>query len=194
MNSTSLTDTQMRIGNAAFLLFASSGYKATTTKQIAKSAGVNESTLFKSFKSKQDIFMVMKRLKMERIDDECRVFFDGNFDSTESFLQDATLFIYKLFLDNTDLVMIMLKELGHTELGIGENSLFEMITKYLSIKLGTMIESVSQSDSKYISQSFMLVSSIVFLIVDQEHGNILTDEFENSASLSDIAKLICKMV
>jgi len=188
-----LSETQKRIGKAAFSLFAKSGYKATTTKQIAKSAGVNESTLFKNFKNKKDLFILFKKIKMDEIDRECKSFFDKPVIDTESFLEDASLFIYKLFLSNTDIVMIMLKELGHSELQMGENSLFEMITKYLSIKLSS-INGESKGNNNYMSQSFMLVSSIVFLIVDQEHGNILTDEFENSVSLSDISKLICKII
>lgn len=191
MCNQNLTDTQMRIGEAAFSLFASLGYKATTTKQIAKSASVNESTLFKNFKSKQDIFIVMKALKMNEIDNQCRTFFDGDTDSIETFLENTALFIYDLFLQHTDIVMIMLKELGHSELGMGENSLFEMMTKYVSVKLGK-IKNGNSSD--YISQSFLLVSSIVFLIVDQKHGNILTDEFEDKVSLLGIAKLVCKTI
>lgn len=189
----SLTETQMRIGNAAFSLFAEGGYKATTTKQIAKEAGVNESTLFKNFKSKLDIFMVMKQMKMDHIEQECKVFFKKPVIDMESFTEDATLFIYKLFLDHTDLVMIMLKELGHADLNIGHNSLFEKVIAMLSDKLSS-IKGSDDPNHSYTSQSFVLVSSIVFLIIDQRHGNILTDEFEKSVSLLDISKLISKTV
>lgn len=46
---------QNRILNATMMLIMDKGYTATTTKDIAKAAGVNECTIFRKFKSKKDI-------------------------------------------------------------------------------------------------------------------------------------------
>ena len=52
-----MDDTSQKIIDAAMALIRDKGYVATTTKEIAKNAGVNECTLFRKFKSKKDIVL-----------------------------------------------------------------------------------------------------------------------------------------
>ncbi len=52
-----LDETSQKIIDAAMALVRDKGYVATTTKEIAKEAGVNECTLFRKFKSKKDIVL-----------------------------------------------------------------------------------------------------------------------------------------
>ena len=52
-----MDDTSQKIIDAAMTLIRDKGYVATTTKEIAKNAGVNECTLFRKFKSKKDIVL-----------------------------------------------------------------------------------------------------------------------------------------
>ncbi len=51
-----MRDTHQRILNAAIRLFTEQGYAATTTRQIANAAGVNEVTLFRHFGTKEALF------------------------------------------------------------------------------------------------------------------------------------------
>lgn len=50
-------ETGQRIIDAAMALVRDQGYTATTTRDIARLAGVNECTLFRKFKSKKDIVL-----------------------------------------------------------------------------------------------------------------------------------------
>ena len=50
-----MDETSQKIIDAAMILVRDRGYVATTTKEIAKAAGVNECTLFRKFKNKKDI-------------------------------------------------------------------------------------------------------------------------------------------
>lgn len=50
-----MDETSQKIIDAAMALVRDKGYVATTTKEIAKAAGVNECTLFRRFESKKDI-------------------------------------------------------------------------------------------------------------------------------------------
>lgn len=50
-----MNDTHLKIMKAAMDLITEKGYDSMTTKEIAKRAGVNESTLFRRFKGKEDI-------------------------------------------------------------------------------------------------------------------------------------------
>lgn len=52
-----MDETSQKIIDAAMALIRDKGYVATTTKEIAKVAGVNECTLFRKFKSKKDIVL-----------------------------------------------------------------------------------------------------------------------------------------
>lgn len=52
-----LDETSQKIIDAAMTLVRDKGYVATTTKEIAKVAGVNECTLFRKFESKKDIVL-----------------------------------------------------------------------------------------------------------------------------------------
>lgn len=54
---TDLDETGQKIIDAAMALVRDKGYVATTTKEIAKAAGVNECTLFRKFESKKDIVL-----------------------------------------------------------------------------------------------------------------------------------------
>lgn len=52
-----MDETSQKIIDAAMSLVRDQGYVATTTKDIARLAGVNECTLFRKFKSKKDIVL-----------------------------------------------------------------------------------------------------------------------------------------
>ena len=52
-----MDDTSQKIVDAAMMLIRDKGYTATTTKEIACVAGVNECTLFRKFKNKKDIVL-----------------------------------------------------------------------------------------------------------------------------------------
>ena len=52
-----LDDTSQKIIDAAMALIRDKGYVATTTKEIARAAGVNECTLFRKFGSKKEIVL-----------------------------------------------------------------------------------------------------------------------------------------
>lgn len=52
-----MDETSQKIIDAAMALIRDKGYVATTTKEIARQAGVNECTIFRKFKSKKDIVL-----------------------------------------------------------------------------------------------------------------------------------------
>lgn len=55
-------DTQNKILNATMTLIMEKGYSATTTKDIAKKAEVNECTIFRKFKGKKEIVVAAMSL------------------------------------------------------------------------------------------------------------------------------------
>jgi AcrR family transcriptional regulator len=59
-----MDDTSQKIIDATMTLIRDKGYVATTTKDIAKLAGVHECTLFRKFKNKKDI--ALSGIKQEK--------------------------------------------------------------------------------------------------------------------------------
>lgn len=59
-----MDNTSQKIIDATMALIRDNGYVATTTKDIAKAAGVNECTIFRKFKSKKDI--VLNAMEQEK--------------------------------------------------------------------------------------------------------------------------------
>ena len=55
-------ETQMKILNSTMMLIMEKGYTATTTKEIAKKAGINECTIFRKFKGKKEIIVAAMSL------------------------------------------------------------------------------------------------------------------------------------
>lgn len=55
-------ETQMKILNSTMMLIMEKGYTATTTKDIAKKAGINECTIFRKFKGKKEIIVAAMSL------------------------------------------------------------------------------------------------------------------------------------
>jgi len=51
-----MNESWVKIIEAAYPMFMENGYKGTATADIAKAAGINESTIFRNFKNKENLF------------------------------------------------------------------------------------------------------------------------------------------
>lgn len=90
-----MDETSQRIIDATMSLVRDKGYVASTTKEIAKLAGVNECTIFRKFSSKKDI--VLKGIEQEK--------WRGNF--TSKVLENITWDL------QADLEMFMTEYMNH---------------------------------------------------------------------------------
>jgi AcrR family transcriptional regulator len=61
----SAINSRKKISNVALSLFIKRGIKSTTTKEIAKKAGIAEGTIYKHFKSKNDIALELFTTNMD---------------------------------------------------------------------------------------------------------------------------------
>lgn len=96
------------IMEAARKLFSQKGFKAVTTREIAKVAEVNEVTIFRQFQSKENLFeqvisnMVFKPKISEII--------NSNEPDLKKYLLNIGNLIHSIFLENKDLFRIELME------------------------------------------------------------------------------------
>jgi TetR/AcrR family transcriptional regulator len=73
--------TDENILDAALAVLAREGYGGATTKKIAEEAGINEVTLFRKFKSKENLIQEAKKLNLKRSLDSM----DQTFRSIENY-------------------------------------------------------------------------------------------------------------
>jgi AcrR family transcriptional regulator len=66
-NNLNRTSTEDRIVEAAVQLFARQGFKGSSTREIARLAGVNEVTLFRHFPRKRDLFWAAIESRFSRL-------------------------------------------------------------------------------------------------------------------------------
>ena len=61
------SSTEAKIFNAAILNFSQKGYHNTKTKDIANGAGIAEGTIFRYFKTKEEIFLKIFPLGLQLV-------------------------------------------------------------------------------------------------------------------------------
>lgn len=103
------SSTRERVLDAALELFGSQGFAATTTKEIAKRAGVNEVTLFRIFGSKQGLYasMFAERSLIPSIMGS--VEFDDDVPLEEMMMRNASA-VLSILKENRHIFMVMLSD------------------------------------------------------------------------------------
>lgn len=100
-------DTSIEILKAARDLFSQNGYNATTTKEIAKKAGVNEVTIFRKFQSKQKLFEAV--YEHFNYNQNINIDFNDFKNQPKQFLVHLGKSLYNLFHSNLPLIQIELR-------------------------------------------------------------------------------------
>lgn len=123
-----MMDTKDKILNAGIREFAKTGYLGTSTKTIAKSAGVAEMTLFRKFGSKKELFESMIRQVLGReLHDQGRIDFDLSYrEFTKNILHQRLVVVSK----NITLVRMIIQESLQGRLS-DQLNYFEMMSEKL---------------------------------------------------------------
>ncbi len=102
------TPKALSILDAAKKLFSKKGYKAVTTREIAKVAGVNEITIFRQFQSKEKLFE--KMLAHIIFKPKMSEYIDETEKELNKYLLGIGNLIHTIFVQNIDLFQIELTE------------------------------------------------------------------------------------
>ena len=84
-----MNNTKKIILEKALELFSTKGYDATTVREIAKEVGITQSSLYKHYKSKEDIFISIFNEMKSRYDEESS---KDSIHITKDSLSDGTHF------------------------------------------------------------------------------------------------------
>lgn len=111
-----MSEKQINILVAAIEIFSEKGFKATTTSEISKRAGVGEGTIFHYYKTKKDLLLavpdcmasiVFSKIFMEELDEILK----KDFDTYEDLLRAIIKNRIKIASENLSAIQIIVKTL-----------------------------------------------------------------------------------
>jgi len=170
-------DRKKLILNAAMKVFVEKGFKGSTTIEIAKAADISEVTLFRYFKSKQEIFL-------QGIEPILFNTLEGSLNSEYAESSGAKLenILYErisLISKNYQIVKLILSEESLLS-ELGSNNYTTMIIQTLK----TMLEKIGVSvNDKDFNIRLLMGSILSFLYMPEENEEILKSYVGKMAAL-----------
>ncbi|UQS84849.1 TetR/AcrR family transcriptional regulator [Apilactobacillus apisilvae] len=193
LDEESLTDKQKSVLQASIKLFAEKGYAETKTADIAKKAGVAEGTVYKHFKTKENILNailipfiqgVVPKVASEFSAEVNQVHFDSLKDFLNYIIRDRlnfavkNQFIAKVFLQE----IIQKKKLAVELLTIVKSRLSKSITPVLE-NLKSKNELVDISTEKFLQYLFsILMGYMVPFIIKNDYQNLNINKITEDAT------------
>lgn len=184
-----MTEKQRNILQASIKLFATKGFHASSTAEIAKEAGVAEGTIFRHYKSKKDILIAVVAPVLIKfaipfiLNDVKRIFREQEKKSVEEVFTQILINRLELLSTNIKSFRILLQEaFFHEEL---REAFLNSVVKEAKSLLGKFVELRMESGEirqmpvevvirMFISAMFGLV--LFKYVVDPKEYNQLTDE------------------
>lgn len=105
-----MKNTKKAIVDAARELFSAKGYAAVRTKEIAKLAGVNETTLFRHYESKEKLFKSIILNNIKEIDSD-KIFHNSVNGDIERDLLMVTNQLFMLYKANAQIIKMIMKSI-----------------------------------------------------------------------------------
>jgi len=159
-----MRDTHEKIINAARELFSTKGYAATTTKDIAASAGISEVTLFRHFESKRNLFHDALHSTLE--DTMLLNFYENELTyDLDTDLKQLAHYLNILHRDNGPMIKMMLKDKEVNNFDeITKPKVEKKIRKYSDVYFTKMYELGKISDDPVMCRKFFFHNAIGFLM------------------------------
>jgi len=109
-----MDSTKAKIMEAAKELFAEKGYSSVRTKEIADCAGVNETTLFRNFKSKKHLYDEILVSNISSIDSQ-NLFHSEMSGDVEKDLVNVTTQMFMLYKSSVKIIKMVMKSMIQEE-------------------------------------------------------------------------------
>ena len=179
-------DTDIKIINATFSILQKEGFTKATTKKIAAEAGVNEVTIFRKFKNKNNLVEITKEYYLQILFEKLADIFDFNEDDDiETYLQSNFIGLLNLQDNEFSVFKIAMEEVRDIP---EKKQLISRITNVIIDKLDEFfifqIEKgkIRAVDSRVLALICFSVTfqSVVLLKVYDEDPNIDSDHYANN--------------
>ncbi|WP_125587686.1 TetR/AcrR family transcriptional regulator [Companilactobacillus jidongensis] len=132
---------------AGLELFSKNGYHGTPTADIAKKAGVSQATIFKYFKTKQDLLITIIKPIIENMVPNYRdQFLSGmnKYHNLEEWVNFVVRDRYKFLKDNSDAAIILLSEMMINQ--TVRDLFFEIFEKSVPVVKTTIVNKLESSN------------------------------------------------
>lgn len=186
-----LDDMQKRIVDAAMKLIIMKGYDSTTTKDIAVSAKINESTIFRKFKSKKDIVLLAMKDKRWNPNLKDTDFNNYTFDLNEDLIRFAKIYMSKITPEMIKLSIGLRTPKLYEDT---KNEILKVPQTFKSILIKYFQEmadqgKIKQQNFEYLATMFLsLIVGFIFLKGSFETNLIVVDEIEY---IENSVKIFC---
>lgn len=157
--------TAQKIMGAALRLFSERGYAGATTLAIADEAGYSEKTVFRKFKTKENLFnrtIIATAQEMEGHFDEA-VFIDREYDNPREFLETFIHNTIKWVDDYFELFYITINE---------RTRIHEPIMTGINLKMCKYIEeNIPNQNIDYMTFGLTISAFIYMILVEKNRGH-----------------------
>jgi AcrR family transcriptional regulator len=159
-------ETEQKIIDAALKMFAEKGYVGATTRLIADKSGFTEVTLYRKFKTKDNLFRsVLNHYNVKMMNEVSSIFVANEFANKREFLETLVHNLVELGENNFDFIKITINERSRIS-GHFITEFVDGISKYIA-------KNIENSKIDYRIFAFSILSFIYFLILD--YGNTFPD-------------------
>ena len=186
--------TNEKIIVATLELASTSGIKGATIRKIAELADVNETTIFKNFKSKDSLIINTLEVEIKKIKKDTESFF-LSIKTNKNFIHDITEFILELYEKYERYILINIREPNNIALERLNFSMSEYIKNSIEIKCDELFKNkISHDDSKIIS---LIIYSVVLSFTIDKAKNRENSEIikkKNNEQIAYLEVLLDKLV
>lgn len=164
-----------RILKAARIIFSKNGYHRSTTIKIAKEAGVNEITIFRKFKSKENLLIaVVKNNLNETLDTLDHILCKEKSTDIKTCIKDLGITLKEFLDDRIDFILMMINE-GKIRPDIKDSfTLFRI--KLLEHLRDYFIDQINQGHIQKIDPNVLAYALFSFIFYKSLSEKIFEDE------------------
>jgi len=163
--------TRKKIMDAALIEFAEHGYASAKTKNIAEKSGLSEMTLFRRFKTKENLFnQVLKENQQNLVEDFNSIINEIEIENADDFFKIMIKLLLNLTEDYFEFISIIIYE----RQTVSEDIIADIMT-YLTEIMDKIFQD-SNIDSKVVV--FNVLSFIYFIILDKKQGRTFVNHEE----------------
>ncbi|NVR34689.1 TetR/AcrR family transcriptional regulator [Listeria monocytogenes] len=185
--------TNESIMDATLCMMAKHGIKGSTTRQLAEAAGINEATIFKKFKSKDNLIHMTLEVQFESMKAEINQFFDKDFESAKVFLRQASQFISDIYEKYRDFMVISVREMGSKDMKFIDPSIVEYLYERVNEKVKEMVPS-KNSAQEADAISLILNSVILLIMVEKVRDDIYKRPPTITTTADSLADVLLKLL
>ena len=180
------SNTDEKIINATFAILQREGFAKATTKKIAAEAGVNEVTIFRNFKNKNNLVEVTKEYHLQRYLEKMEEIFDfKEDDEIEEYLQSNFIGILNLSEDDYSIIKLAMEEVRNIP---EKKQLISRITDTIISKLEEFFKfqmekgKIRQVDARVLAGMCFSITfqSVILLKVYDISPSVETNQYANN--------------